>query len=115
MKSDTKIWMAIRNIGDSDDKGYAESGELRVLIMELAKRLAKMDMKRRIAIGFGRNETDARMATRIKGDPNTEDSDLMADLTRIMNEGVDPAEREGDEPELAMRIPGDDYQPTTKS
>lgn len=67
MKSNTHIFAAIRNIGDSQDAGTIRSGPLREMILWLATQLGQTTMARRIVIGIGRDEDGARQAIQVAG------------------------------------------------
>lgn len=85
MKSSTSCVLAIRNVGDANDKGEIHNGSLKEMILQIAQFVGGRDMKRRFQFCIARTEADARAGITIKGDPTNQDSSLMEDLDRILS------------------------------
>ena len=59
MKSTTNVWIALRNIGDSQDRGDSFNASLSEAILWMATKLKDLSMAGRIVVGIGRNQEDA--------------------------------------------------------
>lgn len=107
MKSTTNIWIAIRNIGDSQDRGETFNGTVTESILWMAQKLAQMSMAGRIVLGIGRNESDALKGIDVKNAGKTAINDDM----EAMLKGVfkDSAESDSEPVKAEERIAGDDY------
>ena len=66
MRSNTIVFIAIRNIGDSNDNGEFFEGQLKEGILWLAACLGNKVMQKRFAIGIGRDKAGAIAAIDLK-------------------------------------------------
>jgi hypothetical protein len=111
VKSTTNVWIAVRNIGDSQDRGETFNGMLSESILWMAAQLAKTSMAGRIVVGIGRNQEDALRGINVRHAGKTAVTDDM----RSMLDGVfaDSDSNEQEDPAHARReetqIAGDDY------
>lgn len=109
MRSNTECFLGMRNVGDSGDKGRVIRGTLKEQVMNIAKFVGANEMKGRFQFTITRNESDAWMGLRVKGDPTALESELMNELDQLMkddgNSSTEP------EQELNLRVSGDNYIP----
>lgn len=110
MKSTTNVWIALRNIGDSQDRGDSFNGTLGESILWMAGKLAKISMAGRIVVGLGRTQEDALRGIDVK---NAGKSAINDDI-KSMLDAVFTDESDNEEPieQLAVndsRVAGDDY------
>lgn len=106
VKSTTNIWIALRNIGDSQDRGEAFNGTVTESILWMAQKLAKISMAGRIVMGIGRTESDALKGIDVKNAGKTAISDDMKGMLDSVFEGA----IEDEQPvESIARVAGDDY------
>lgn len=91
MKSNTEVWVAIRNIGNANDSGEVMNGPLKDCMMWLMTRIGATTMATRIVIGIGRDESSARAAIQTKRNGARLDASEFGDsLDRIFaGESVD--------------------------
>ena len=109
MKSSTQVWVAIRNIGDSQDEGESHFGTLSESILWLAQKLAAVSMAGRIVMGMGRTQAAALLGVDVKGAGKTAlNADLRSMLGSIFDdESSEPEQDVGDN----LPIDGDSYVP----
>lgn len=111
MKSTTNIWIAMRNIGDSQDRGDSFNGTLSESLLWLATKLRDVSMAGRIVMGIGRSQEDALRGIDVKNAGKTAiNDDMQAMLDSVFNgeSSLDSATEQGHE-EMA-RVAGDDYR-----
>lgn len=84
MKSTTNIWIALRNIGDSQDQGDSFNGTLSESILWMAGQLAKISMAGRIVVGMGRTQKDALRGIDVRNAGKT----AIGDDMKTMLDGV---------------------------
>jgi hypothetical protein len=91
MKSNTNVFVGIRNIGDSNDNGTIWQGPLREGILWLAEQLGTATMQKRFAIGIGRDEQGARAALELqRGSNRLNTMELGDELDRLLSgESID--------------------------
>jgi hypothetical protein len=111
MKSTTNVWIAVRNIGDSQDRGETFNGTLSESILWMAAHLAKTAMAGRIVVGIGRNQEDALRGIDVRHAGKTAINDDMKSMLDGVFKDSDtqeeaPAHASGHETQV---IAGDDY------
>jgi len=86
MRMNTQIYLAIRNVGDSQDDGTTLGGPLKDVLSQLIQHLTRVSIAKRIVIGIGRTEQDAQIAIRVERAGKSRVDDGMRDLlSQIMN------------------------------
>jgi hypothetical protein len=108
VKSTTNIWIALRNIGDSQDRGDSFNGTLSESILWMAAQLAKISMAGRIVVGIGRSQEDALRGIDVRNAGKT----AIDDNIKSMLDGIFIESDSQDEPELGIEttvVAGDDY------
>jgi hypothetical protein len=111
VKSTTNIHIALRNIGDSQDRGETFNGTLSESILWMAAKLSKLAMAGRIVVGIGRTQEDALRGIDVKHAGKTALDDDMKSLLDGVFASVDSLEDEstdGSEQET-QAVAGDDY------
>ena len=109
MKSSTQVWVAIRNIGDSQDEGESHFGTLSESILWLAQKLAAVSMAGRIVMGMGRTQAAALLGVDVKGAGKTA---LNADLRSMLGSIFDGESEDADGlPDADAPVDGDSYVP----
>lgn len=114
MKSNTIVWVAIRNIGNSQDAGKSHEAPLSQAILWLATELAQVSMAGRIVIGIGRNQADALKGINVKSAGKALlDDDMKALLDSVFDSSMSFDDAEQVSADLlgstSERIAGDDY------
>lgn len=84
MKSNTIVFVAIRNIGDSSDNGELFEGTLKDSIFWLATILGGKTMAKRFAIGVGRDRAGALAAIETKRSATGLVIELESELDALM-------------------------------
>lgn len=84
MKSNTTVFVAIRNIGDSSDNGELFEGTLKDSIFWLATILGSKTMAKRFAIGIGRDRAGALAAIETKRSATGLVIELESELDALM-------------------------------
>lgn len=110
MKSTTNIHIALRNIGDSQDRGEAFNGTLSESILWMASKLAKISMAGRIVVGIGRTQEDALRGIDVRNAGKTAINDDMKSMLDGVFAESDTSEHDDvtfDDP--TARVAGDDY------
>lgn len=114
MKSNTNIWIAIRNVGDAKDAGKSTELPLSQAILWLATQLSQISMAGRIVVGIGRSQEDALRGINVKSmGRNVVNEDMKALLDSVFAGELtadDATERAAQQNgNSAERIAGDDY------
>lgn len=114
MKATTNVWIAIRNIGDSQDKGDSFNATLSESILWMATKLREMSMAGRIVVGMGRTQEDALRGIDVKNAGRTaigDDLKAMLDSVFIDMDELEekPVIAEAQLGTIVTRIAGDDY------
>lgn len=89
MKSNTIVFIAIRNIGDSSDNGEIFEGSLKDGIFWLAAVLGAKTMAKRFAIGIGRDRAGALAAIETKRAATGLIIELEDELNKLMADSLD--------------------------
>lgn len=84
MKSNTIVFIAVRNIGDSSDNGELFEGTLKDSIFWLATVLGGKTMAKRFAIGIGRDRAGALAAIETKRNATGLVIELEDELNALM-------------------------------
>jgi hypothetical protein len=85
MKSNTIVFIALRNIGDSSDSGELFEGQLKEGILWLAAALGSKSMAKRFAIGIGRDKAGAEAAIDLKrNNARFDAAELGDELDRLL-------------------------------
>ena len=99
MRPTTQVHAAIRNVGDSRDKGQFFEGPLRDAMLWIASQLGEVQMATRIQIGVARNRSDVEDAIQIKRSGSAQlTEDLAAMLESVLKDNDSDDE---DQPEAA--------------
>ncbi len=110
MKSTTNIWIALRNIGDSQDRGESFNGTLSESILWMATKLRNISMAGRIVVGIGRSQEDALRGIDVK---NAGKSAIDDDMKSMLDSVFEDDESDSDDAPMihssAASIPGDNY------
>lgn len=107
MKSTTNVFIAVRNIGDSQDQGDCFEGSLAQSILWLAQKLSDISMAGRIVVGIGRNRDDALRGINVKSAGKAIlDDDMKAMLDSVFAGNSSEDDFAGATEE---RVAGDDY------
>lgn len=108
MKSTTNIWIALRNIGDSQDRGDSFNGTLSESILWLATKLRETTMAGRLVMGIGRNQEDALRGIDVRNAGKT----AINDDLKTMLDGIfvdEPPTPDEDAQMSQPQVAGDDY------
>lgn len=112
MKSTTNIWIALRNIGDSQDRGDSFNGTVSESLLWLATKLRDLNMAGRITVGIGRNQADALRGIDVKNAGKTAiNDDMKALLDSVFTDEQEEAVDVGHAESVAEQIAGDNYVP----
>lgn len=109
MKSTTNIWIAIRNIGDSQDRGDSFNGTLSESILWLATKLRNVSMAGRIVVGIGRTQEDALRGIDVKHAGKSAMNDDMKALLESVFEDIEDSTSDVAFVPTKDAIAGDDY------
>lgn len=105
MKSNTNVFVAIRNIGDANDNGEVFEGPLRDAMFWLVSRVGAITMAKRIAIGIGRDKSGALAAVETKRNQTGLVIELEDELNRLMADTL-----EDDDSYVASDNPADTWK-----
>lgn len=110
MKSTTNIWIALRNIGDSQDRGDSFNGTLSESILWLATKLRETTMAGRLVMGIGRTQEDALRGIDVKhAGKSAINDDVKSMLDSVFDGESDEADIIPNGDTMPGSIPGDTY------
>lgn len=114
MKANTEIHVAMRNFGDASDEGDLFHGTLKDSIIWIAHKLANTSMKKRIAIGIGRDTSGAVAAISEKRSESKQaQNELQSMLDSLFTNQEDDTDDESKvvQMQVAPPLEGDNYIP----
>lgn len=111
MRADTRIHIAIRNVGDSQDTGQHFEGTTKESLLWLMQQIAKISIADRIAIGIGRDKSGAMKGIQLARGATANELATEGILDAIFNGANNGASEDApQQATLAEVNPLDDYQ-----